>query len=111
MLAIQSDIAKYHCLYTQRAIAFQRPGLFIDLYSIKIIIAKIHILHNIIMEGCYINIWSHAQDDLFCNLKDNEVTVKTKHMSQFQYSEFITSFLKVQLYQVTQRKVTQQNLL
>ena len=28
MLAIQSDTAKYHSLYTQRAVAFQRSGSF-----------------------------------------------------------------------------------
>ena len=28
MLAIQSNIAKYHCLYTQGAVAFQTPGIF-----------------------------------------------------------------------------------
>ena len=30
MLAIQSCIAKYYCLYTQRAVAFQAPGGFFD---------------------------------------------------------------------------------
>ena len=30
MLAIQSGIAKYHCLYTQGAVAFQTPGVFSD---------------------------------------------------------------------------------
>ena len=28
MLAIQSGIAKYHCLYNQGAVAFQTPGFF-----------------------------------------------------------------------------------
>ena len=30
MLAIQSDIAKYRCLYSQGAVAFQTPGVFSD---------------------------------------------------------------------------------
>ena len=30
MLAIQSNIAKYHCLYIQGAVAFQTPGIFFD---------------------------------------------------------------------------------
>ena len=29
MLAIQSGIANYHCLYTQGALAFQTPGAFL----------------------------------------------------------------------------------
>ena len=28
MFAIQSNIAKYHCLYIQEAVAFQTPGVF-----------------------------------------------------------------------------------
>ena len=28
MLAILSDIAKYRCLYTKGAVAFQTPGVF-----------------------------------------------------------------------------------
>ena len=28
MLAIQSGVAKYHCLYTQGALTFQTPGMF-----------------------------------------------------------------------------------
>ena len=28
MLAMQSDITKYHCVYTQGAVAFQTPGDF-----------------------------------------------------------------------------------
>ena len=35
MLAIQSGIAKYRCLYTQGAVAFQTPGLFLDSPGIK----------------------------------------------------------------------------
>ena len=30
MLAIQSNIAKYHCLFIQRVVAFQMPGVFFD---------------------------------------------------------------------------------
>ena len=30
MLAIQSGIAKYHCLYAQRAVGSQTPGVFFD---------------------------------------------------------------------------------
>ena len=29
MLAIQSNIAKYHCLYMQGAVAFQTPSVFL----------------------------------------------------------------------------------
>ena len=28
MLAVQSDIAKYHCMYTQGAVDFHTPGFF-----------------------------------------------------------------------------------
>ena len=30
MLAIQSNIARNHCLYTQGAVTFQTPGAFFD---------------------------------------------------------------------------------
>ena len=30
MLAIQSGVAEYHCLYTQGAVASQTPGVFFD---------------------------------------------------------------------------------
>ena len=29
MLAIQSDIAKYHCIYIQGAVAVKTPGVFL----------------------------------------------------------------------------------
>ena len=30
MLTIQSDIAKYHCLHTEVAVALQTPGVFFE---------------------------------------------------------------------------------
>ena len=33
MLAIQSDIAKYNCIYTQGTVAFQTPGVLFLFYS------------------------------------------------------------------------------
>ena len=33
MLAVQSDIAEYHCSYTQEAVALQMSGRFVDTHS------------------------------------------------------------------------------
>ena len=66
MLAIQSDIAKYHCLYTQGAVAFQMPGVFFLTYPVLYYIISYYIIcimqlrvrtHTHAMERMRLNGW------------------------------------------------------
>ena len=47
MLAIQSSIAKYHCLYIQGVVAFQTPDVFLTHPVYDVLNVKKHICSSV----------------------------------------------------------------
>ena len=76
MLAIQLGIVKYHCLYTQGAVAFQTPGVFVDSPGRKIVKrllteeSSINYIPNNNMKVCLKRIQGFVLQKRFVNLSE-----------------------------------------